>query len=139
MFDCFADELLRRVPFARASGAEDQPVCEHRRRDRLHVVRQHVVAPVGERPRLRHAQERDPGARARAEVEPLVAPRLADEVDDVAVRLGSTKMRVASSITSVIPVGVRDRLERVERRVARLLRSIRASWSAAGSRCRAAS
>ncbi len=57
---------------------------EHGNGDGLHVVGHEVVATVRERTRLRDPQQRDPGARARTEVEPRVRPRLAQERDDVA-------------------------------------------------------
>jgi len=54
--------------------------------DRLHVVGRGVVASLGERPRLRHPQHGDAGARAAAQVETLVCPRLPQESDEAELR-----------------------------------------------------
>src|SRR6266508_2058840 len=83
--DRLSNELLRRRPARAGLGPQDEPVGEHGRRYRLHVVGQHVLATVGERPSLRDAKKRDPGARACPQVEPRVGPRLPDELHDVAL------------------------------------------------------
>ena len=56
---------------------------ENGNRQGLDVVREHVVAALRERGRLGDAEQRDPGARACAEIETRVRTGLADEVDDV--------------------------------------------------------
>ena len=81
--DGFSDERLGRRAAGPRSGAEDQPVRENGNRQGLDVVREHVVAALRERGRLGDAEQRDPGARARAEIETRVRTGLADEVDDV--------------------------------------------------------
>ena len=63
---------------------------EHVLGDGLDVVREQVVAPVGERARLRDPQERDPARGLAPSVEPRVAARVPQQRDDVAVRLSST-------------------------------------------------
>ena len=89
--------------------------------DRLHVVRHEIVAAVRERARLRDAQERDARARARAEIEARVGPRLPQQRDDVAAQalLDVHLARLLGEPHDVVGVG--DRHERVERRRVRLL------------------
>ena len=120
-FDGFPHELLRGGPVRSCLGPEDQPVREDGRGDGLDVVRKHVVAPVGKRTRFRDAQQGDPGPRARTQVQPLVASRRADEVDDVPAqaRLDKDARRLLDHVGD--PGRVRHRLEVLERRVARLL------------------
>ena len=63
------DELLRTERGRASLRREDQTVREHRRSDGFHVVGSDVLAAVGERTGLRHPEQRDPGARARTEIE----------------------------------------------------------------------
>ena len=65
-------------------GPQRQPVRERRNRDRLHVLGDDEVAAVERRLRARELQQREAAARARADREPLRAPRRGYEVDDVA-------------------------------------------------------
>src|SRR5207253_3738684 len=66
-----ADELLGAEGRRARLRRQDKPMREHRGGDGLHVVGDDEVAPFGECPRLRDAQQRDPGPRARAEVQAL--------------------------------------------------------------------
>ena len=62
---------------------------EHGHRERLDVVRQHVVAAVEQGARLGGAQQQEPGTRARAELDARIGPGAAQERDDVrADRIG---------------------------------------------------
>ena len=85
MLERLADEVARRQAGRASLGRDDQAVREHGLGGGLDVVGRDEAAAVRERPRLGDAQERDPGARARAEVDPRVAARLAQQRDDVAV------------------------------------------------------
>jgi hypothetical protein len=96
-------------------------VCEHRRGDGLDVVGEHVLAPVRERPGLGDAEQRDPGARARAQVKAGVGACRADEVDDVTVDavLDEDPRRLLDHACD--PGRARHRLELVERDAGGLL------------------
>jgi hypothetical protein len=97
-------------------------VREHRLRDRLHVVRRHERASGGKRTRLRDAQQLDPGARAGAEIEARIGPRVPEHGDDVPVDalLDVQRFRVLDHGEHVL--GAANGLQRVLRRVRRLLR-----------------
>ena len=116
----------------RASGARISRCARTGAAHGLDVVRRDEVAAVRERTRLGHAQQRDPRARARAEVEARVGARVPEQRDDVAVdglldehpaRLGDQREHLLRA---------RNRLERVERRVAVCSVSIRASSGSGG-------
>src|SRR4051794_22391976 len=83
LLEGLGDDRLAAEPGRARFRPEDQPVREDDGGDRLDVVGHEIVAAVGERARLRDAEERDAGARARAEVEARVAACLAQERDDV--------------------------------------------------------
>ena len=102
-------------------GRDDQAVGEHGLGRRLDVVGRDEAAPVRERPRLGHPQQRDPGPRARAEVDPSVAARLAQERDDVAVDALLDEDLAGGRRERAHVGGGGDRPQRLERRVARLL------------------
>ena len=74
-------------------GRDRDPVPQHRRRQRLHVVGHHVTPAVEQRRSLRHLEQRDAAARRGAEGEHRRAPRGADDRRDVRTRLGSTRTR----------------------------------------------
>ena len=94
---------------------------EHGRRHRLDVVGLDEVAAGDERPRLGDAQQREAGPRARTEVEPGVRARVPEDGDHVAVEalLDEDVLRALDRAEHLL--GARDALERLERRLGRVL------------------
>ena len=76
------------TPRSSASGASSSAVLEHDRREPLHVVGHHVVAPEARRERAGGPLERERAARADAEREVAVVAGRVDEVDDVRPEVG---------------------------------------------------
>ena len=67
-------------------GREQQAVGEHRRRQRLHVVGQRVVAALERGERLRGAEQHQPGARAGAQLDARVGAGGVEHGHDVAAQ-----------------------------------------------------
>src|SRR5829696_3909925 len=78
-----ADDMRRADVVDRRGGLHDHPVGERRLRERLHVIRDDVVAAEEASERLAGAVEGDRAARAGAQVDVRVRPRRRDEPDDV--------------------------------------------------------